>query len=80
MQTYENSQMHLLTRILIKLHPDMNAVFWIYFLEDSELVVPAVSNSDNYFTIKELSQFKPQSKKFIYNIKLNIFEILEAFS
>lgn len=49
---YENSQMHLLTRSMIKLHPDMNAVFWIYFLEDSELVVPAVSNFNKYFTNK----------------------------
>lgn len=68
--------MHLLTRSMIKLHPDMNAVCWIYFLGDSELVVAAVSNSDNYSTIKEpvIIQYKLQSKKNLS--KLNIFEIL----
>lgn len=48
----KTQQIHLLTRSMIKLHPDMNVVFWIYFLENSEPVVPVVSNSNNYFIIK----------------------------
>lgn len=64
-----------MTRSMIKLHPDMNAVFWIYFLENSEPVVPVVSNSDNNITIDEpvIIHFKPRSKNLL---KLNISEIL----